>query len=332
MYDITIIPGDGVGPEVMESTLQLLDLLDVQFNYIEAHAGNKCYNLTGTTIPEETIKTARKTDATLFGAVTTVPGQKSAIITLRKALDLYANIRPVKSYPGIKSLYNDLDLVIIRENTEGLYSGMEEETETGATALRVITSKASERICEFAFNYAKRMGRKKVTAVHKANVLKLTDSIFRDRFYDVAERYPDIGSDDKYVDAMAMFMVTKPQEFDCIVTTNLFGDILSDEGAGLVGGLGLAPSANIGSKRGLFEPVHGSGPDIAGKGISNPSAMILSAVMMLEYLQEFESARKLEDAIVEVLREGKKLTPDLGGSSKTIEVTQEIKEKLKASN
>lgn len=329
MYDITVIQGDGIGPEVIESTLQLLDALDIQFNFIEAYAGNECFNITGTTIPEETIKTARKTDATLFGAVTTVPGQSSAILALRKALDLYANIRPVKSYPGIKSLYQDLNLIIIRENTEGLYSGIEKETESGATALRVITNKASERISRFAFNYAKRRGRRKVTAVHKANILKLTDGLFKNKFYDVAEEFPDIKADDKYVDAMAMFLVTKPQKFDCIVTTNLFGDILSDEGAGLVGGLGLAPSANIGNKKGLFEPVHGSGPDIAGKGISNPSAMILSAVMMLEYLHETEEARKLENALVEVLREGKKLTPDLGGNSKTTEMAQKIKEKLK---
>lgn len=329
MYDIAVIPGDGIGPEVMEITLQLLDVLDCGFNFIKANAGDECYKHTGTTIPEETIQIARKADATLFGAVTTAPGQKSAILTLRKVLDLYANIRPVKSYPGVRSLYQDLDLVIIRENTEGLYSGIEMETQEGATALRVITEGASERICKFAFNYARRMGRSKVTAVHKANVLKLTDGLFKDKFYDVAGRYKDIEADDRYVDAMAMFLVTKPQTFDVIVTTNLYGDILSDEGAGLVGGLGLAPSANIGENKGLFEPIHGSGPDIAGKDISNPSAMILSAVMMLKYLQETGEACKLEKALVEVLREQKTLTPDLGGNSKTTEMAREIKGKLK---
>ena len=328
MFEIAVIPGDGIGPEVMEVTLEILDNLDVEFNYTEAQAGNKCFKKTGTTIPNDTIETARQADATLFGAVTTVPGQKSAIITLRKALDLYANIRPVKSYPGVKSLYNDLDIVILRENTEGLYSGIEEETESGATALRIITGKASLRICKFAFDYAKINGRRKVTAVHKANVLKLTDGLFKEKFYQVAQQYEDIQADDKYVDAMAMFMVTKPQQFDCIVTTNLFGDILSDEGAGLVGGLGLAPSANVGDKRGLFEPVHGSGPDIAGKGISNPSAMILSAVMMLNYLKEYKEAERLEGAISDVLRERKSLTPDLGGNSKTTEMAREIIEKL----
>lgn len=328
MYDIAVIPGDGIGPEVMEVTLELLNILDVSLNFTEAHAGCECYDRTGTTIPEETIQIARQADATLFGAVTTVPGQRSGILALRKALDLYANIRPVKSYPGVPSVYGDLNMVIIRENTEGLYSGMEEETPEGATALRVITEQAAERICKFAFDYAKITGRGKVTAVHKANVLKKTDGIFKDTFYNVARNYQGIELDDRYVDATAMFLITKPHMFDVIVTTNLFGDILSDEGAGLVGGLGLAPSANIGEKNGLFEPVHGSGPDIAGQGISNPSAMILSAVMMLNYLKENGEARKLEKALSEVLNEAKRLTPDLGGNSKTADMAREIKGKL----
>ena len=328
MYDIAVIPGDGIGPEVMEVTLELLNVLDVSLNFTEAHAGCECYDRTGTTIPEETIQIARQADATLFGAVTTVPGQRSGILALRKALDLYANVRPVKSYPGVPSVYGDLNMVIIRENTEGLYSGMEEETPEGATALRVITEQAAERICKFAFDYAKITGRGKVTAVHKANVLKKTDGIFKDTFYNVARNYQGIELDDRYVDATAMFLITKPHMFDVIVTTNLFGDILSDEGAGLVGGLGLAPSANIGEKNGLFEPVHGSGPDIAGQGISNPSAMILSAVMMLNYLKENSEAQRLEKALSEVLNEAKKLTPDLGGNSKTADMAREIKGKL----
>ena len=215
------------------------------------------------------------------------------------------NLRPVKSYPGTNSIFNDLDFVIVRENTEGLYIGLEEYTEEGATALRVVTKNASERICKFAFEYAKKTNRKKVTAVHKANVLKKTDGIFKEIFYKVAQDYPDMELDDRYVDATAMFLITKPQMFDVIVTTNLFGDILSDEGAGLVGGLGLIPSANIGEKQGLFEPVHGSAPRHAGKGTANPSAMILSAVMMLDYLEDHEEARKLENAIIKVLSEGK---------------------------
>lgn len=328
MHDIAVIPGDGIGPEVMEATLELLKSLDVKLNYQEAQAGNDCFNTFGTTIPEETIKTARKADATLFGAVTTVPGQKSAIITLRKELNLYANIRPVKSYPGVEGLYSDLDLVIIRENTEGMYSGIEEETREGANALRVITKEASERICKFAFQFAELNQRKKVTAVHKANVLKKTDGIFLDSFYSIAGQYPKITAEDRYVDAIAMFMVTRPQQFDTIVTTNLFGDILSDLGAGLVGGLGLAPSANIGKKTALFEPVHGSGPDIAGQESANPSAMILSSVMMLNYLKEYGEAAKLDGALRLVLKEGQILTPDMGGKAKTGEMVQEIKVKL----
>ena len=314
--------------EVTEAVLHVLNVMDFEFDYTIASAGYKCFKKTGTTIPDETIDTAKKADATLFGAVTTVPGNKSAIITLRKALDLYANLRPVKSYPGIKSLFNDIDIVIVRENTEGLYSGIEEYTDDGATALRVVTRAASERISRFAFRHAEKNGRNKVTAVHKANVLKKTDGIFRDSFFRIAKEYPNMVADEKYVDAAAMFLLTRPHEFDVIVTTNLFGDILSDEGAGLVGGLGMVPSANIGDKRALFEPVHGSGPDIAGNGISNPSAMILSAVMMLDYLEEPEEARKLESALLEVLNERKVITPDLGGSSKTMEMAEEIKYKL----
>jgi len=293
-----------------------------------AYAGDACYQETGTTIPDETLSTAKKADATLFGAVTTVSGHKSAIISLRKELDLYANLRPVKSYPGINCIFDDLDIVIIRENTEGLYSGIEEYTNEGATALRVVTRSASERICKFAFQYAKKTRRNRVTAVHKANVLKKTDGIFRDSFFKVSEDFPELDSDEKYVDLAAMLLITNPNDFDVMVTTNLFGDILSDEGAGLVGGLGMVPSANIGDYNALFEPVHGSAPDIAGLGISNPSAMILSAVMMLDYLEEPDEARKLESALLDVICENKVLTPDLGGSSKTMEMADEIRYKL----
>ncbi len=328
MYNLTVIPGDGIGPEVTEAVLHVIEALDINFNYTTAYAGEDCFQKTGTTIPDETIDLAKKADATIFGAVTTVPGKKSAIITLRKELDLFANLRPVKSYPGIDSLYKDLDILIVRENTEGLYSGIEDYTTEGATATRVITRAASERICRFAFNQAKDFGRSKVTAIHKANILKKTDGIFREEFFKVSEEFEDIESDEKYVDAAAMFLVSKPQIFDVMVTTNLFGDILSDEGAGLVGGMGVAPSANIGDKNALFEPVHGSAPDIAGSGISNPSAIILSAVMMLNYLGNHEEAQKLENALLSVLNHSKVLTPDLGGSSKTMEMAEEIRSKI----
>ncbi|MDP3623995.1 MAG: homoisocitrate dehydrogenase [Methanobacteriaceae archaeon] len=324
MKKITVIGGDGIGKEVMEAAISVLDSLELNLEYKIAEAGNECFQKNGTSIPDETIKIAKKTDATLFGAVTSAPGQKSSIIILRKNLDLFANLRPIKSIPGIKSLYSDLDFVIVRENTEGLYSGLEEYTPEGANASRLITKNASMRICKFAFEYAKTNNRNKVTAVHKANVLKKTDGLFKEAFYNTAKNYPDIESNDYYVDATAMYFVTKPHIFDVVVTTNLFGDILSDEGAGLVGGLGMTPSANIGENNGLFEPVHGSAPDIAGKGIANPSGMILSTVMMLKHLGELESANLVENSLLKVLKEGKFLTPDLGGNSKTMEMTREV--------
>jgi 3-isopropylmalate dehydrogenase len=326
MYKIAVIPGDGIGKEVMEATLHVLEAIDVEFDYTFADAGDEYMEKTGVALPQETVDIVKSSQACLFGAA----GESAAdvIVKMRQELDLYVNLRPVKSYPGTKSLFDNLDFVIVRENTEGLYIGLEEETEEGATALRVTTRKAAEKICKYAFEYAKKTGRKKVTAVHKANVLKKTDGLFKETFYKVAEDYPDMELDDRYVDATAMFFITKPDMFDVIVTTNLFGDILSDEGAGLVGGLGLIPSANIGDKQGLFEPVHGSAPRIAGQGIANPSAMILSAVLMLDYLEENEAARKLENALVDVLAEGNVVTVDLGGSASTMEMATEIRRKL----
>jgi len=326
MYKISVIPGDGIGKEVMEATLYVLEALNVEFDYQFADAGDEYMKKKGVALPKETLEIVKNSQACLFGAA----GESAAdvIVKMRQELDLYVNLRPVKSYPGTKCLFANLDFVIVRENTEGLYIGREEYTEEGATALRVITKKASERICKFAFEYTKKTGRKKVTAVHKANVLKKTDGLFKDTFYKVAENYPDIELDDRYVDATAMFFITRPEMFDVIVTTNLFGDILSDEGAGLVGGLGLIPSANIGENQGLFEPVHGSAPRHAGKGTANPSAMILSAVLMLDYLEEKLEARRLENALVEVLAEGKVVTPDLSGKSSTMEMAREVKKKL----
>jgi 3-isopropylmalate dehydrogenase len=326
MYKIAVIPGDGIGKEVMEATLHILEASDIEFEYTFADAGDEYAEKTGVPLPRETVDIVKQSQACLFGAA----GESAAdvIVKLRRELDLYVNLRPVKSYPGTKCLFDDVDFVIVRENTEGLYSGIEEYTEDGATAVRVITNKASERISRFAFEYAKKTGRNKVTAVHKANVLKKTDGIFRDNFYKVAEEFSDLESDDKYVDATAMFFITKPHMFDVIVTTNLFGDILSDEGAGLVGGLGLIPSANIGENHGLFEPVHGSAPRLAGKGIANPSAMVLSAVLMLDYLEENEEARKLEKALITVLSEGKVVTKDLGGNANTMEMAEEIRVKF----
>ncbi len=326
MYKIAVVPGDGIGKEVMEATLHVLDALDIEFDYTFADAGDECKTASGVALPQETIDIVKESQACLFGAA----GESAAdvIVRLRQELELYVNLRPVKSYPGTKALFDNLDFVIVRENTEDLYIGLEEETEEGATALRVTTRNAVERICKFAFEYAEESGRDKVTAVHKANVLKKTDGLFKDIFYKVAEDYKNIETDDRYVDATAMFFITNPQMFNVIVTTNLFGDILSDEGAGLVGGLGLIPSANIGENSGLFEPVHGSAPDIAGKNIANPSAMILSAVMMLDYLKEHDAACTVENALIEVLSEGKVITGDIGGNASTMEMASEIRRKI----
>lgn len=326
MIKIARIDGDGIGKEVTEAGVAVLESLDLNFDFLEAEAGRECFDKNGTTIPEETIKTARNAKATLFGAITSTPGQKSPIITLRQELDTYANLRPIKSFKGINCLFDDLDFLIVRENTEGLYSGNEtiDDKEEKAIAQRVITRKASERISRLAFEQAIKLNKESVTCVHKANVLKKTDGVFKESFFKVANDYPNIKTNDYYVDATAMYLLTKPQEFDVIVTSNLFGDILSDASAGLVGGLGLAPSGNIGDKHGLFEPVHGSAPDIAGRNISNPIAMILSVSMMLEYLNEDYWAEKVRIACENVLEKGKVKTPDLGGTDKTMDMANEV--------
>lgn len=326
-YQIAVIPGDGIGKEVMEATISVLDELNIDFDYVYGIAGDECNEEHGTPLPQETIDIIRDSDACLFGAA----GETAAdvIVKIRQEMKMFANLRPVKSYPNTKSIFKNVDFMIVRENTEGLYiANQEEESEDGAIAKRIITREAEERIINYAFQYAKDNNRTKVTAVHKANVLKKTDGLFKKIFYEVGEKYPDIDTEDFYVDATAMYLVTQPQEFQVIVTTNLFGDILSDEGAGLVGGLGLTPSANIGADGALFEPVHGSAPDIAGQQKANPIAMMLSAIMMLRYLGENEAANKFDAAILKVLNEGKTLTSDLGGSSTTIEVAQAIKDSL----
>lgn len=324
MYNIAVIPGDGIGEEVVKATTTVLDKLDVEFNYTHAIAGDKCKEETGVALPEETIKLAKESDAVLFGAA----GETAAdvIVRLRHELNTFVNLRPVKSLQPEK--YGNIDFMIVRENTEDLYIGDEEETPEGAIARKKITKAASDKISEYAFQYAKDTGRKKVTAVHKANVLKISDGLFKKCFYEVAEKYPEIESNDFYVDATAMYLITNPLDFEVIVTSNLYGDILSDEGAGLVGGLGMIPSANIGDENGLFEPVHGSAPDIAGKGIANPVATILSACMMLDYLGESDSARKIENIIVDVIQEGKVVTPDLGGTASTQEMAEYIASKI----
>ena len=322
---IAIIKGDGIGPEVIDAAVEVLEALVPGIKLIEGEAGYGCYKRNGTPVPTETVDLCRKADSVLFGAVTTPPGiagYRSAIITLRKELDLYANLRPVKSHPIPQSRRN-ISLAIVRENTEGFYSGIEKANGEIATAQRIITRKASERIADFAFRLAKRH----VTIVHKANVLRETCGLFRKTALDVASRYPHINTDEVLVDAMAMRLIKDPENFEVIVTTNLFGDILSDEASMLVGGLGLAPSGNIGDKHSVFEPVHGSAPDIAGKGVANPLAAILSAGMMLEHLGERKNAEKLKNAVEKIML--KNILPrDLGGTAKTADVTKAVIKEL----
>ncbi|WP_458454547.1 isocitrate/isopropylmalate family dehydrogenase [Methanobrevibacter sp.] len=326
-YQIAVIPGDGIGREVMEAAIDVLDALDIDFEYVYGEAGDESLERTGTALPDETLEIIKNSDACLFGAA----GETAAdvIVKIRQEMKMFANLRPVKAYPNTNSLYDDIDFMIVRENTEGMYIADEESyTDDGAIARRIITKEAEERIIRYAFDYACENGKTKVTAVHKANVLKKTDGLFREIFYEVAKDYPEIATEDFYVDATAMYLITQPESFEVIVTTNLFGDILSDEGAGLVGGLGLIPSANIGLDAALFEPVHGSAPDIAGKGIANPIAMMLSAIMMLRYLGENEAADKFDNAILKVLNDANILTGDLGGSASTMELANEVKNNL----
>ena len=326
-YQIAIVPGDGIGREVMDATLMVLDSLGIDFDYVYGEAGDECLEKTGKALPDETLDIIRNADACLFGAA----GETAAdvIVKIRQEMKMFANLRPVKSYPNTNSLFENIDFMIVRENTEGMYIADEEQyTDEGAVARRIITRKAEERIIDYAFRYAIENNKTKVTAVHKANVLKKSDGLFKEIFYEVAKRYPDIATEDFYVDATAMYLITQPENFEVIVTTNLFGDILSDEGAGLVGGLGLIPSANIGEDAALFEPVHGSAPDIAGEGIANPIAMMLSAIMMLRHINENEAADRFEAAILKVLNDANVLTGDLGGSATTVELAEAVKNNL----
>lgn len=332
-HNLLIIKGDGIGPEVVSAARVVLENLGLDLHFEEAKAGFACYQEVGDPIPQATIDAARAADATLFGAVTTppdIPNYRSAVVTLRKQLDLYANLRPVHSL-GLKGAhYRDgLDFYVVRENTEGMYSGQEEIDGDTAIAKRIITKKGSERIVRYAFELAKRTGKRKVTIVHKANILRLTDGLFRRTALAVAEEYKDDGilPQELLVDTMAMRLIKDPENFDVIVTTNLFGDILSDEASELVGGLGVASSGNIGVTGAIFEPVHGSAPDIAGKGIANPLATLLTTTMLLQHINEPEAATRLQNAISKIIAEGT-LTPDLGGTASTIQVRDRVIELL----
>ena len=333
MYKISLITGDGIGPELSESAISVLDAINdklgLKFDVTKLSAGDKALKETGKALPDETIEIIKKSDVCLKAPV----GESAAdvIVVLRRMLDLYANIRPAKSYPHMSALRDDIDMVIVRENTEDLYIGKEFSLGDSAVALRIISEYASKRIAKYAFETAKqRNSMKKVTCVHKSNVMRVTDGLFAKSCVEVAKNYPDISFEQMYVDACAMNLIRQPEQFDVIVTTNLFGDILSDESSQVVGGLGMAPAANIGDNFALFEPVHGAAFDIAGKNIANPSSFLLSIKMMLDWLGAkhndskcIEVGQKLESTIFNLVKSGVK-TKDIGGTKSTSEFTQAI--------
>ena len=326
MYKVTLIPGDGIGPEVANAMKKVVEATGVNIEWEEVNAGEGVIDEYGTPLPKHVIDTIKKNKVAIKGPVTTPIGKgfRSVNVTLRQELDLYVNLRPVKSFKGIKSRYESVDLVIVRENTEDLYAGIEHKLGNyGAESIKIITRDASERIVDFACKYVKDNNRKNLTAVHKANIMKLSDGLFLDVFREVASKY-NIEFDDLIVDAAAMNLVLNPEKYDVMVMPNLYGDILSDLCAGLVGGLGIIPGANIGKEYAIFEAVHGSAPQIAGKNKANPTALIQSAVMMLRYLGEYNNAKKIEDALEKVFLSGKNLTLDLGGNASTEEFSNEI--------
>jgi homoisocitrate dehydrogenase len=334
-YRICLLGGDGIGPEVIDRAELALRALPLELEFVRAEIGYSAYERLGTPLPDSTLEEIRLSSAALFGAVTTppnLPGYFSPVVRMRQALELYANLRPCRSLPHPSSRPN-IDLIIVRENTEGLYSGIERLEDGGERAIaeRVITRKGSERILRKAFDQARQTNRNTVHVVHKANVLRQTCGLFRSVAIEVAEGYPDITMREMLVDTCAMELVRAPEQFEVIVTTNLFGDILSDEACMFVGGLGLAASGNIGRDAAVFEPVHGSAPGLVGTGKANPLATFLAAAMMLEYLNEAESAQRLRNAVNDCITNGE-LTPDLGGSLTTAQVTERVIRKLHGVN
>ena len=330
---ITVIKGDGIGPSIIDSALEILTAAGCDFDYEFVDAGLAALEKTGELLPQETIDTIARNKITLKGPLTTPVGEgfTSINVTLRKQFGLYANVRPVKSFVGTKARYEDIDIITVRENTQGMYSGLGQVTsEDGneAQAMSMITREGAEKIVTFAYELAVREGRKKVTAVHKANILKSTSGLFLKVAREVAERYPEIESTEMIVDATCMKLVMSPEEFDVIVTTNLFGDILSDLCAGLVGGLGMAPGANIGEDAAIFEAVHGSAPDIAGKNLANPTSVILASIQMLEHLEMGDTAQRIRSAVADVIKTGDRTTRDLGGSHGTTDFTQAVIDRL----
>lgn len=323
-HSITLIPGDGIGPEVTAAVLQIIDAAGVSIDWDHHDAGMLAIAQHGKPLPQALLDSILTHKVALKGPVTTPIGEgfTSVNVGLRKALDLYANLRPVWNMKGSPSRYTDIDIVIVRENTEDLYAGLEHTIVPGVVeSLKIITEKASTRIAKFAFEHARKHKRKKVTAIHKANIMKLSDGLFLTSARAVAAQYPDIAYDEKIIDATCMHLVMNPNQFDVMVMPNLYGDIVSDLCAGLVGGLGVVGAANLGTEVGVFEAVHGSAPDIAGKGIANPTALLLSAVMMLRHINEGAAAARVMAALEEVLSAGKTVTRDLGGTASTSEFT-----------
>jgi isocitrate dehydrogenase (NAD+) len=330
-HAITLIPGDGIGPEVTRATRIVLEAAGVPIAWDEHDAGLLAFEKTGQTLPDGLLESIRRTRVALKGPVTTPVGEgfTSVNVGLRKALDLFANLRPVANLPGVASRFQGVDLVIVRENTEDLYSGLEHEVVPGVVeSLKIITAAASTRIAEFAFAHARRAGRRKVTAIHKANIMKLGDGLFLESARAVAARVPDIAYEERIVDAACMHLVMRPEQFDVLLLPNLYGDIVSDLCAGLVGGLGLVPGANLGTSVAVFEAVHGSAPDIAGRDVANPTALLLSAVLMLDHLGEHDAAARIRAALTRVFTTGGIRTRDLGGTASTTEFAGAIAREL----
>jgi len=330
---ITVIKGDGIGPSIIDAALEILEAAGCDFDYKFVEAGLAALEHTGELLPQSTLDAIVENKITLKGPLTTPVGEgfTSINVTLRKKFNLFANIRPVKSFVGTKARYDNIDIITIRENTQGMYSGLGQITsEDGseAQAISMITREGAEKIITFAYELALRENRKKVTTVHKANILKSTSGLFLKVARKIAQQYPQIESTEMIVDATCMKLVMTPEEFDVIVTTNLFGDILSDLCAGLVGGLGMAPGANIGEDTAIFEAVHGSAPDIAGKNLANPTSVILASIQMLEHLDMADTASRIRSAVAEVIKSGDRTTRDLGGSHGTTDFTQSVIERL----
>lgn len=332
MYKITLIAGDGTGPEIVRETLKVINATGIDIQWEKVEAGQKALEELGAPLPQDVIESIRNNKCCLKGPVTTPIGEgfRSINVELRQKLNLYANVRPAFSLEGVKSPFSHIDLVVIRENTEDLYSGIEREVdENTRESIKLITRQASEKIARFAFGYAQKEGRKKVTVVHKANILKLTDGLFLECAKKIASEFGEIEFEERIVDNMCMQLVQKPELYDILLCPNLYGDIISDLCAGLVGGLGLVPSANIGDDCAIFEAIHGSAPKYTGQNKVNPTALIFSAVLMLKHLGENEKAEKIFKATNQVIKEGRVVTYDLGGKAKTSEMAEEIIEKIK---